>query len=211
MTKRGLLSIQSGADKVKEVYFHFLQAHQAAYGIRYTKPKHHWAADLADQFVRDKCVLDAFVIERQHLFVKALADRVDRLDTYESSVLAGVVLGQVQRSRSLVLGDSLIGKTFLLPELPSAVVSARLSIHGVSITADDVVFDGTTAGIVTAAAQEADRLFLLVLRLRKVADITPHAGRYQQTRDVVVWQASVAELCLAWRYEPAGTLVVVRR
>lgn len=44
---------------------------QAAYDIYVIKPKHHWLMHVPEQIARDNVVLDAFVIERQHVLVKA--------------------------------------------------------------------------------------------------------------------------------------------
>ena len=44
---------------------------EAAYGEGWMKPKHHWQMDVPRHTQRDGLVLDAFVIERTHLAVKA--------------------------------------------------------------------------------------------------------------------------------------------
>ncbi len=36
-----------------------------------SKPKHHWLLNVPAQIAKDNVVLDAFVIERQHVLVKA--------------------------------------------------------------------------------------------------------------------------------------------
>ena len=44
---------------------------QVADEIAVIKPKHHWLMHVPQQIARDNAVIDAFVIERQHLLVKA--------------------------------------------------------------------------------------------------------------------------------------------
>ena len=44
---------------------------QVAYEIAVIKPKHHWLMHVPQQIARENAVIDAFVIERQHLLVKA--------------------------------------------------------------------------------------------------------------------------------------------
>ena len=48
-----------------------LQLFQVAYGPDAVKPKHHWQLDMCRQIPRDGMILDAFIIERIHLQVKA--------------------------------------------------------------------------------------------------------------------------------------------
>ena len=62
--KEGLLSARDAADRLDSAIAGFLRAHQAAYGIGCTKPKHHWLVDVPAQLRRDGMMLDAFVIKR---------------------------------------------------------------------------------------------------------------------------------------------------
>ena len=47
--------------------------------------------DTPAQFLKDSVVLDAFVIERTHLAVKAIAEHVDNTRAFERSVLCGML------------------------------------------------------------------------------------------------------------------------
>jgi hypothetical protein len=71
--KRRVATPEAVGPQLKAAHVRHLVLHMEAYGTRGVKPKHHWQLDTASQLARDKCVLDAFVIERIHLQVKAAA------------------------------------------------------------------------------------------------------------------------------------------
>jgi hypothetical protein len=64
-----VLPVDDGAAQLETATRNFLELHQHAYGSRHLKPKHHWMLDLGPQVRRDRMILDAFAIERQHLLV----------------------------------------------------------------------------------------------------------------------------------------------
>ena len=75
--KRGLRPISAeSVGELQATMQRRLQKHIAIYGCTHITPKHHWLIDTAAQFLQDKLVLDAFVIERTHLTVKSFADFV---------------------------------------------------------------------------------------------------------------------------------------
>ena len=88
--KDGLISAADAANLLDPAIANFFRAHQAAHGTASVKPKHHWLMDIPAQLRKDGLMLDAFVIERQHLFVKAVAEKVDNTSRYEGSVLASI-------------------------------------------------------------------------------------------------------------------------
>lgn len=53
-----------------------LELFKLAHGVSAVKPKHHWQLDMARQLPRDGVVLDCFIVERIHLQVKAIGDKV---------------------------------------------------------------------------------------------------------------------------------------
>ena len=72
--KFGLASVSSIWAPLEAATAEHLRLHQAAHGDGSVRPKHHWQLDVPRQLARDNLVLDAFVIERTHLAVKAVAD-----------------------------------------------------------------------------------------------------------------------------------------
>lgn len=81
--KRGLCAAPEAAGSLQAACSDFLAKHTACYGDTHVKPKHHWAQDLGAQLARDATVLDAFVIERQHLMVKRICEYVENTSQYE--------------------------------------------------------------------------------------------------------------------------------
>lgn len=70
--KRGIADPAAASRELERSLVLHLEAHVRAYGASHVKPKHHWQIDMASQLARDGLVLDAFIIERIHLQVKAL-------------------------------------------------------------------------------------------------------------------------------------------
>ncbi len=66
--KTGLVTADEGSVQLENGTGRFLRLHQEAYGKDALKPKHHWLLDIPSQLRRDGMILDAFVIERQHLW-----------------------------------------------------------------------------------------------------------------------------------------------
>ena len=81
--KRALTPMVASAHALREALKDFMDTHVAAYGRDRIKPKHHWMYDVADQMECLPAVFDAFIIERLHLRVKAVADNVDNLRSFE--------------------------------------------------------------------------------------------------------------------------------
>jgi len=51
-------------------WYHGKHMLQECYGIAHIKPKHHWLMHIPSQLEKHQAILDAFVVERQHLLVK---------------------------------------------------------------------------------------------------------------------------------------------
>lgn len=211
MIKGGIVGIGVGADKYEHAMQAFLAAHKDAYGLQHLRPKHHWALDLTAQIRRDQCILDAFIIERQHLMVKALAEPVRNTLCFETSVLSSLVVVQLRGGRGQQLGDGLLGQGRHLPTLPSATVTSKLSVHGFTVSVGEVVCRGSDAAVVAACASEGDELFCLVAPMAKVAVETPTSARFRRGGRLDAWRAAELKQCLAWRDEPGGLVLVLFR
>ena len=89
--KRCLVDVRVGADRLEAAVRRHLALHTGVYGDVYIRPKHHWMLDVPQQFRRDGAVLDAFVIERTHLRVKAVAEPIQNVRGFERSALASLL------------------------------------------------------------------------------------------------------------------------
>lgn len=76
LAKRRIASPVDVGPQLQSALAKHLELHKLAHGVRAVKPKHHWQLDMARQLSRDGLVLDCFVVERIHLQVKAIGDKV---------------------------------------------------------------------------------------------------------------------------------------
>lgn len=203
--------IEDGANLMDDAAQDFLKAHQAVYGEQHLKPKHHWALDIAQQWRQDRMVLDAFVIERQHLMIKAVAEKVDNTQMFERSVMSSAIVVQLQRVRELRLGDDLRGQTSNLDGFAGVSVSRTMVLYGVIVTAADVIMRGSEAGNIVACARDPGGLFLFVSCMERLASPTREAGRFRRSERLGVWRTADVQFVLAWRDEPGGTVLVIAR
>ena len=74
----------------------------------------------------------------------------------------------------------------------------------------DVIFKGDEAGIVTACARDAGRLFAVVDMLILQAHVTSHASRFVCSEDVQVWRIESIEQCVAWKFSADNSVTVIR-
>lgn len=208
-TKQGLISASAGSTQLAEASQTFMALHQAVYKQKYLKPKHHWLMDVSPQILRVQVALDAFVIERQHLLVKAVAEHIRNTSDFEQSVLSSVATIQLRNARELVIGDTLLGATTCLAEMPHVVVAKTMSIFHMTVSAGEVIFKGHCAATVIACAREYEDLFFFVAPLAKVEEVTSQASRFRPTSAFAVWRAVEVRQCNAWRAEPDGVLLVL--
>jgi hypothetical protein len=137
LAKRGMVHVADAGAQLKAASEKHLRLHIAAYGTEFVVPKHHWQLDVADQLGRDGCVLDAFIIERLHLVVKAVAEPVKNTACFERSVLSGVVNLSFHHNRRCQPMSGLEGRVRQWPGVPSVLVSTRLKI--LALQADSFV------------------------------------------------------------------------
>lgn len=210
--KEGVMDAIDAANRLDVAIRKFMTLHQRVYGAEFLRPKHHWMMDVPDQLRRDGMVLDAFVVERQHLVVKRVAENVKNLKKFEASVLASLVLVQSQQARETTLRDGLIGQSHPLQEMPSVMVSKKMVVHSViEIAVGDVISRGLDFGFVLGCADDDGDLFFFVARTVTVRADTTHAATVRRTNDVAIWRATEVQQCLAWRQESADVVLVLSR
>ena len=209
-TKRGQLTMQEGSRLLKEAAQRHLALHIRCYGTEHVKPKHHWVFDIALQWLEHQLVIDAFIIEKEHLRAKVIADRVDNTSQYERTVLAGMMHAQVDDLNSLGPRAQLLGRSTPYPGFPDALVSDNLSIGGVSFSVGDFVFRGSTAGQVVACIQEDGDFYLVVDPFALVARLSNHSGNFVFQGGRAVWGAEDATPVLAWKETAPYTTIVLQ-
>ena len=195
--KRGLIPMAEAGARLRACLQEYLALHKVEYGQRGVKPKTHWAFDIADQLMQDKGVIDAFVIERLHLRVRAIADNVKGLSTFSSSVLSGVVNYHSHTAQSCIPGCGLSGKTFVPKGHPDVLLSDHIDIGGKTFSVSDFVARGDELGLVIACCVEGLDLFVIVDLWGKVAQISQHSSRWVGMDDRrAVWRAADMLECL---------------
>ena len=160
------------------------------------KHKNHWLVEVPDQLRRDGVILDAFVIERMHLAVKAVAEPMKNTRSFEQSVLSSLLTKTLSCDREADFGDGLLGRTQRLPGLGvDILLGDAMRVLGVDIFVDDVVLRGQAAGFVRACALEGGELFLFVAPLQEEPRITEHCSVARLMPELAVWPA--AQVCHA--------------
>jgi hypothetical protein len=204
--KYGLADIDAtSVGELQHAMQQHLVRHVALYGQRHVRPKHHWLLDCPQQFLRDSCVLDMFVIERGHLQVKSLAEDVRNTRVYERSVLSGVLCETLQKE-SHGCGDGLVGRTAVLLGM-SVTVADQANVNCQQFGVGDVVLrNDAAAGLLRACALDAGDLLFLVEPLRHLREEVPGCSSYVLVGGLAVWDAREVRLAFAWRGDNGPTV-----
>ena len=208
LAKRRTAAPENVQPQLQAALVDHLQLHKTAYGTDNIRPKHHWQLDMCKQLSRDKCVLDAFIIERMHLIVKAIADNVRNTKSFEASVLAGVLNTTIEARKDYVGTTSLHGKRWKVPGFNLAVASRALTMCSAHVGVGDVVFRGEAAGRVVACIQECGAFLVLVDSWTKLGQIATQSCKWNPSGERVAWLAEHVESALAWYSVPDGVVVV---
>ena len=205
--KRSLTTMPVASASTRRCLQEWMDAHKSHYGNDHLKPKSHWAFDVCDHLESDPMVIDAFVIERLHLRVKAEAEFIKRLENYESSVLARVVNAQVESSQKEA-GCGLIGRTAPLPGAPDAIVADRMEVFGAHFSVGDFIARGDQIAQVQACADENGELFVIADAWHKEAsDDVRQSWRSAGAR--CVWPASELHEVISWKLLANGCVIVI--
>ena len=124
----------------------YLDQAVSVYGEDIVRPKHHFLLHVPVQFLRDLgLMLDCFVTERMHAYVKAYMTMVRNSRIYERTVVANIVIERVRQMATMKLGDSLLGTRIACPTVSSMMgcvvhMSRTMQLGGASHSCDDIVF-----------------------------------------------------------------------
>ncbi len=209
--KHGFVDIDDGADKLAAALKRHLDLHLSVYGPAHCKPKHHWLQDVPAQIRKDRAVLDAFIIERTHLRVKALAEHVKNTTSFEQSVLSGVLTATAQRWQGESSSSGLRGRTARLPGVAGASVADAAEVLGIEVRVGDVVVRGASVAEIAACADQHGELFLFVVPMDSVRQVTSHCDCHRKVQGLAVWRAIDAAHAVAWQQLADGTVLVLRK
>jgi hypothetical protein len=209
MAKRSSLDVVAASTQLQAATAQHLRLHTEAYGTSTVVPKHHWMLDVPPQLLRDGMVLDTFVIERNHVSVKRIAEHVRNTVVYERSVLSGVTTAAFSRDAEASVGSGLVGRTAAFPGNPEATIADKMDIDSMEVAVADVILRGSSVGIVSACVCEGGHLLAIVEVLALRLRMTPHSGTYARTGVQDVWHASQLDTALAWYVQADGSIVVI--
>lgn len=185
-----------------------LRVHVNAYGGGSIKPKHHYNMHTAQQIISDGLVYDMFLIERQHLMVKDLAENIKDLRIYARSLLGSVVSRQLVKAEGPEddrLGGLQGGCATLQGNLR---VGKRAKAEGITVSEGDFVLIGGEVGLMRCATKEGDRAVqLLVVEYRCLAQ-GHFSGHYEPTGDARAVGLLDVALASAWLFQEDGTVHV---
>lgn len=152
-----------------------MKAFIRAYPDRKLRPKHHFAHHIPLQIQRDGCVYDAFVGERKHQALKAIANEVHNTRTFERSVVFPALARQVQALRETTVFRNGLKVAANAPEIasavgaPSALVAASAVWQGTAVAQGDLVELAGRLVSVRALVEIDAKLYLLAEVFSKVA------------------------------------------
>ena len=212
--RHGHITTAEAAPVLRAATQQFLIKHKRAYGTSELIPKHAWMWDVVAQLERDPVVLDMFVVERGHLGVKFVADRVDNLRCYERSVLSGVVTDRLNKLGEQPYElDHLDGTRASSSEYPMATFSKRLTLtRGLDLEVGDVVIreDDHELGRIAACAQEKATLMIIVERAALLRHRSRNSSIFEFTGELAIWAPTVVRAAPAWyNYQDRESCVVV--
>lgn len=210
LAKRGVSSARHSAGALEAAQAEHLRLHKLAYGTGLVKPKHHWQLDIPDQWRRDACILDAFVIERMHLVVKRVAEHIKNTEVFEKSVLSGVANVHFRAISQDGGPVGLRSPVSPCPGLSGVSMSPCLEYLGLSVRVGDLLFRTEAAGEVLACLAAGGRLLVLVGILvpeRRLSDIS---AVYRLGLQHEAWLAEHVEQALAWQHHEDGTTTILR-
>lgn len=209
--KAGFANAREASSELTAATCEFLHLHKQAYGTGLVKPKHHWQVDVGDQLLRDGLVLDSFVVERNHLLIKAVTEKLRNTQRFEASACASMATVCWQNAKDMTSSMRLLGAAAPLVQCPGCFVADRLELHGVIIAVGDVITSGDNFGIVIGCCHY-ERLGVLVRAVTVELRVSHHSYICKQSEGMDVWPAIDVMQALAWKsLDEHGRLLVVRR
>ena len=212
--KRGITTLRDAAQRLRGAAVHALTTLFAAHGREHTKPKHHWLFDIAELMEIHQALellLDAFVVERNHLHAKNVAQHVRNTSCFERSVMQGIMTDQWNRLGDLEVGSGLRGPSAELDD-GARIAKKAILVGGWTVIAGDVVQNGGAVGQVVACVEEGGNFHLLVDELGDVRPLSRHSCRAsRRVAGRSLWPATSTRQSLAWYSEDTDYGMVVVR
>ena len=207
--KRGTAQItEATCDRLLSKIARHLRKHIDCYGDQFVRSKKHFTFDLVDQFRRDKQVTDMFPLERGHIIVKRMAERVENTTTYEKTLLSLVFIDQMRQLNESPFGDGLLGCVAQCHEL-DGYVAQEMECGALKINSGDIVLSTDMAALVRLCLSKTNRLFVVATQLQWVAALTAQSEAWRESESLCIWPAEHLALPVAW-HKAADDWIVLR-
>lgn len=133
--------------------------------------------DLIEQLRKYGLVFDQLIVERLHLWIKPVAEKIDNLRRWERSVLAEALNHQVQ-DLQLMQGPCYImdNKVLRSEQYPNVHICKNIRIMGMHLATDDVVFWHDRAGKIVLCGKDGDSFFAILELWEPIEAWTTHAS-----------------------------------
>ena len=194
------LAFQNAATALRGALKRHADKFQVAYGAGPVLPKHHAAFHVPDQFLKDGCVVDMFVVERLNLRVKEVAEPVDDTHTWERSVSASLFTKQFNKLQegNCNFSNGLVGKCTSPREYPNVWLAKAARSDGKEFHVHDIMISAAVVGRVAACGLDSEDLILIVQVMEPIGPMTKSSNRYQLTRRLGVAFVADAVEASAW-------------
>ena len=202
------LDLVSAAAKLRSATTHYFERTKIAHGDS-LKPKAHWLYDIADSMQNHsklEILLDAFVLERNHLHTKRIASHMKNTASFERSVLSILVhdqLNSIREESDHMLHDHVetIG--------PNATLAKRMTAFGLRFVVGEPVIRGDSIGVVSACARDGAVFSLVVHVLDSPERFTQNSLRASiSSSSRELWDIREVSMVLAW-YDGGGDKLIV--
>ena len=208
-TKHETVRVAQAVPLLEDAISEHLRLHKLAYGTEHIRPKHHWMFDIPKQVKTDNCVLDAFVVERRHLRVKAAATPVLNTEVYNKSCMSNLLTAALHHlcKDECFPPDGLIGTMAPLADDAHVVVSDKMRGFSMLVSVGDMVMRGECGGCVVACAMDRGSLFAIVTVCEPIRNVP---GHWRDAGRVEVWDAERLSFCFAWRSVADDIFEIIR-
>jgi hypothetical protein len=200
--RHGRITTAEAAPMLKAAVQDYIRKHKAAYGKDHLIPKHAWLWDIVSQMERDIEVLDMFVVERGHLGVKHIAERVDNLRVYERSVLSGHITDRLRLLHEQQAPTRLLGKEVLSREYPNSVFSRSMAFDSLLLSVGDVVVRENELGRIVACARETRAKETVLMIIVEDGNFLRYRSENSRIYDfeghLSVWEPLAVQVATAW-------------
>lgn len=156
-------------------------AFAAAYPDAEAKPKNHYALHVPAQSEQSRILLDAFVGERKHGGIKRLAGHIQNTTVFELSLITTAVVNQIEwLADPTHLCDGLVSPQKCSELGAAASIASSMVWNGTRIATNDCIFREGNVFIITACADLAPGLALIVDRYRKAKQVSTCASLWRR-------------------------------